>query len=218
MTIRTQLAACAAASLFALGFAAAPAAAANIAPLSYSFAPTTQCGSWCYHDYGATKLTDGVLGTEGWAANQGAEWDGWTAGSVNIDFTFAGAKTFGSVVVGSTQDSLYDVVLPNLNIFSSLNGVNWTFQGSLVTPASSANDRFAYSTLPHGFLTVSGLNFTAPYVRVQAVNNGPWIFIDEVTFQGGRGGAVPEPASWGLMILGFGAAGSMIRRRRSLAA
>lgn len=33
-----------------------------------------------------------------------------------------------------------------------------------------------------------------------------------------RGGAVPEPASWTLMIVGFGAAGSMLRRRRVLAA
>jgi hypothetical protein len=28
-------------------------------------------------------------------------------------------------------------------------------------------------------------------------------------------GAVPEPSTWGLLILGFGAAGSMIRRRRA---
>ena len=28
-------------------------------------------------------------------------------------------------------------------------------------------------------------------------------------------GGVPEPASWGLMILGFGAAGSMLRRRKA---
>ena len=31
-------------------------------------------------------------------------------------------------------------------------------------------------------------------------------------------GAVPEPASWGLMIVGFGAAGAMLRRRRVVAA
>ena len=31
-------------------------------------------------------------------------------------------------------------------------------------------------------------------------------------------GGVPEPGAWALMILGFGAAGSMIRRRRALAA
>ena len=30
--------------------------------------------------------------------------------------------------------------------------------------------------------------------------------------------AVPEPATWAMMIVGFGAAGAMIRRRRTVAA
>ena len=34
---------------------------------------------------------------------------------------------------------------------------------------------------------------------------------------GGGAGAVPEPASWALMIVGFGAAGAMLRRRRAAA-
>lgn len=35
---------------------------------------------------------------------------------------------------------------------------------------------------------------------------------------GGGNGAVPEPATWAMMILGFGAAGTMLRRRRALVA
>lgn len=35
---------------------------------------------------------------------------------------------------------------------------------------------------------------------------------------GGGTGMVPEPGTWALMILGFGGAGAMIRRRRTLAA
>jgi hypothetical protein len=31
-------------------------------------------------------------------------------------------------------------------------------------------------------------------------------------------GAVPEPATWALMIIGFGAAGSTIRRRKAVMA
>jgi len=33
-----------------------------------------------------------------------------------------------------------------------------------------------------------------------------------------KGGAVPEPAAWALMIAGFGLAGATLRRRRALAA
>jgi len=35
---------------------------------------------------------------------------------------------------------------------------------------------------------------------------------------GGGGAAVPEPATWAMMIVGFGAAGAMMRRRRAVLA
>jgi hypothetical protein len=38
-----------------------------------------------------------------------------------------------------------------------------------------------------------------------------------VSFVLSNAGGVPEPASWALMIVGFGSAGAMLRRRRSLA-
>jgi hypothetical protein len=43
---------------------------------------------------------------------------------------------------------------------------------------------------------------------------GKWI----TDFTGGSGPGVPEPASWALMISGFGLAGAALRRRRSFAA
>ena len=39
----------------------------------------------------------------------------------------------------------------------------------------------------------------------------------KVSITSGTGGAVPEPASWAMMITGFTAAGGLLRRRRSLA-
>ncbi|HXA38478.1 MAG TPA: PEPxxWA-CTERM sorting domain-containing protein [Phenylobacterium sp.] len=43
---------------------------------------------------------------------------------------------------------------------------------------------------------------------------------DDFSFDPGQaaGGGVPEPAAWALMIVGFGAAGAMLRRRRPIAA
>ena len=216
MSRNTHLAACLAAFLIPVGLAA-PTSAATLTPVSYTFDAATDCGTWCYHDAGQ-ELIDGVVVPAGWAINAGAGWVGWRDSLVNIDFSFGGARTFNTVSVGATQDNPRDVVLPTLNIFSSLNGLNWTFQGSQVTPPSEANNDDSLSPAPHGFLTVAGLNFTAPLVRVQAVNNGPFVFIDEVRFTGSVPGAVPEPAAWALMLLGFGTAGAMLRRSRRLTA
>jgi hypothetical protein len=45
-----------------------------------------------------------------------------------------------------------------------------------------------------------------------------WVFVDNITVAGAVGGGVPEPATWALMILGFGAVGGAMRRRQSVAA
>ncbi len=49
-------------------------------------------------------------------------------------------------------------------------------------------------------------------IGTPAANLPPVAFLDGVSLT-----AVPEPAVWGLMVLGFGGAGAMIRRRRRLA-
>ncbi|MBT9474077.1 MAG: PEPxxWA-CTERM sorting domain-containing protein [Phenylobacterium sp.] len=38
--------------------------------------------------------------------------------------------------------------------------------------------------------------------------------MDDLTFTTGLSSAVPEPATWAMMIVGFGAAGSMVRSAR----
>jgi hypothetical protein len=43
-----------------------------------------------------------------------------------------------------------------------------------------------------------------------------WFNLDNVSVQGAVGNAVPEPATWISMILGFGAIGAMMRRRRQM--
>lgn len=60
-----------------------------------------------------------------------------------------------------------------------------------------------------------GFTFTSPLLeKIVISQDGGFAVIDDVTFSSG-GAVVPEPATWAMMILGFGAAGSMIRRRRT---
>lgn len=44
--------------------------------------------------------------------------------------------------------------------------------------------------------------------------NGSSVYVDNFTYES-AGNAVPEPATWALMIGGFGAAGLMLRRRKA---
>jgi len=42
---------------------------------------------------------------------------------------------------------------------------------------------------------------------------GPWVQVDNVVFNGSIAGAVPEPSTWALMLLGFFVVGTGLRRR-----
>lgn len=176
---------------------------AHAAAPSYTFDQATSCGSWCYHDPNLTKLTDGVVGNRGWAYNAGTEWDGWVGvPSVNITFQFAQAMNFSAVSVGSTQDSLGDVVLPSFDLWAYQGG-NWILKGTITNPASSANDSSPYDSGPHPVFTFSGLNVTADQLRITATPGvqGTWVFIDEVSFSAAP---VPEPATWTMLLAGLG--------------
>jgi len=192
----------------------------EIVPLSYSFDRDTDCGSWCYHDtFGAgvrtgTTLTDGIYGPEGWAVHAGWEWLGWVNDrTVNIDFDLGSVKHVDTIKVGSTQDNLIDVVLPNVDVYKKV-GSSWSLVGTLVTPESVANNRSAYSTAPHGFLTLSNLNIDSQFVRVSLTHNidGPWTFADEVDFYASAA-PVPEPETYAMLLAGLGLMGLVSRRR-----
>ncbi len=66
-----------------------------------------------------------------------------------------------------------------------------------------------------------GANFVGTAWKTGALNLYYWDSnngdnFGTITFSiNARGGGVPEPATWSLMIVGFGAAGALIRRRRA---
>jgi len=53
---------------------------------------------------------------------------------------------------------------------------------------------------------------TASYATINFQNTGGGFLVDNFT---GTFGAVPEPSTWAMMLLGFGGMGMTMRRRRS---
>lgn len=82
----------------------------------------------------------------------------------------------------------------------------------------SFTDAAVASEDPYALYTVGFTAATAGSLRVfintsGGDNIGP--ILDDVTLDiTGRGGVIPEPSTWAMMLLGFGGLGAMLRRRR----
>ncbi len=108
------------------------------------------------------------------------------------NFTEFNSSSFSFTLYGPTKYIQYAVALP-LNTFGS-------------NPP----------TLPTDFTFLSNLTnvLSSKVVSFEGESSATRNFtIDSISY-----GAVPEPASWAVMIIGFGAAGSMIRRRKAVMA
>ena len=86
--------------------------------------------------------------------------------------------------------------------FTSLvaEGVRDTYQLLCATSALTLTDPL--QTLHAGFTGVR-------YLEIRAEDDRKWFSVDNIVL-----GGVPEPAIWVSMLLGFGAAGCALRRRR----
>ncbi len=80
----------------------------------------------------------------------------------------------------------------------------------------------AYAPDPNGnlgwayaFDADSSWSFVDNAFPANQISNGGGQFADENLWAFFGGGAVPEPATWALMLTGFGLAGSALRRRRA---
>ena len=203
--------ACSALTLILSVAFAGPALATTVIPLSYTFDQPTSCGTWCYHDPAFTKLTDGVVGLAGWAVNAGQEWDGWLYKPVvNIDFDFGAIIHIGSVKIGTTQDSVGNVAFPSFDLYKKVAG-NWVLEGTVNIPPSSANNISPNSTAPHGWVTFDNLDIDSQFLRVTAHANSPWLFVDEVQFDGA---VVSEPGTYAILLLGLGLMGLTAGKRK----
>ena len=88
----------------------------------------------------------------------------------------------------------------NISVTTNLGNYNFS---PVVTTAVNSGGVFTFA----GYQASAGEYFTS-------VNYSGGGATGATDIQLGSAGAVPEPATWAMMIIGFGAAGSMIRRRK----
>ena len=152
---------------------------------------------------GTGALTNGFIETQPWNVVSNSlgtgTYVGWETNFYIpvIVFNLAGSPTVNSV-------NLY---VDNSNVGGVGAPASITIDGTAYTPTVSAISATSEE------LTVSGLSLTGSAITVEP-NAGvqPWIFLSEVQFDG-VGGAVPEPSTWAMLLLGFTGLGFVGYRR-----
>lgn len=146
-------------------------------------------------------------------------------------FTTVGAPLFGGPGTGSGVITTDGVTFSNGGYTAqTITGITGLFNGSMITNLASpfgANNIY-YLTGPSfvdgsglGFQTAAGTNVnlffqsSASSYRINTTNPFTSSFVSATS--AGVVAAVPEPATWAMMLVGFGAIGFAMRRRRSAA-
>ena len=196
-------------AIAALGMAAAGAAHAD-----YAFSGSGSSGTLVGPDEGWTFNFDGGQlendwGSPGVGAGERTYDESQQAFGMQISFSGGGTIDVPSVAVGNGAGCVGSTF--GGTTFCTDNPVDiWT--ATVVNPTTI---NFIAQN-PSFFLNQGQLYFVNVFFTGAAPTSftGKWI----TTFTGGGGPGVPEPASWALMISGFGLAGAALRRRRSLGA
>ena len=150
------------------------------------------------------------------------------ASAAVFDFNFSGTGFFGGALIGNGTLTTNDTSFVNpLNGYTAqtITGITGTFNGSQITGLANVtgSNNLFYLTGPF-FVDGNGLGFST--AAGAAVN----LFVTNGTnYRVNAGGlntglvtasasaatpAVPEPATWAMMLIGFGAMGVSLRRRR----
>jgi len=207
-------------------FAANCAAAAVVNPTGYDM-PNGQTGTYTYYDDsynglgdksatlsplsgGLGDLTDGKFATDHWYNVSGVPYVGWYSISPVITFHFAQSIDFGSVTFyfDNTSDPRPGSVI---------SPASWTVSdgSSSATHVTTLAEFADYSPNQAQTIDLTGFAGDKLTVTINPVA-GLYTMISEVAFAGTPSGtsAAPEPASWAMMLTGFGVAGMAIRRRK----
>ncbi|MBB5712089.1 hypothetical protein FHT02_003345 [Sphingomonas xinjiangensis] len=150
-------------------------------------------------------------------------------------FDTAGLKVYSSGNQGSpTINPAFGVVQTGasapITIFTGLSGPILGYKQSVQRATAASGDVFGVSQylgaiyLPTDYLSGAALSGTSTYVNSTfaslGLTPGQYVFrspADTVTLNIGLASAVPEPATWAMMLLGVGGIGSSMRRRKNAA-
>lgn len=143
-----------------------------------------------------------------------------TLGSTfGYNVTPGGENWFGIADIGTPSATFYFAVPTNAFGFY-LTGLGADAFGTSisVTLLDGSQTAFALTLNDNGGAQYFGFTDTVEFTSVridQFTNGGDAWGIDDVSY---NAAAIPEPATWAVMIGGFGLAGAALRRRRSLPA
>lgn len=181
--------------LVASAFGALGATAAPAATIDFSSSPASFTS---YSEAGATITADGqnILTIATPNGTNGILADGTPRAVFRADF--ASVASAVSVDLGDFDADADEIFIEAYNSSNALLGTSVL----LLSAADSV-----MHNLSANFASTSYVLFGSRDPSV----NGSSIFADNLTFD--LGGAVPEPATWAMMITGFGLAGGALRRR-----
>lgn len=210
-------------SSFALAFAAVLLATPAAAAVTQVFAPGDLPGTLTVEDFEDGVYVPGFSVTASGGVIEQASAGGYASGGTpsgsfgisssqvmsSLIFDFSGPVRAGGLWFGNDDTCCASTTTGLLQIYSA-SGLEGTV--SLVANMNDFADQFL------GFST--DFDVTQIVFNFDPGSTDLFRYVDDLTFGPGGavvGGGVPEPATWALLIGGFGMAGGMLRRRRALA-
>jgi hypothetical protein len=139
-------------------------------------------------------------------------------------FFLSGTQTFMNMASGFDTGFSFNYVSVSysgsVGVYDGLNGTGNLLATLDLSPNAGSCSGYGADFCP---FTAKGVSFSGVGKSISFAGVANQIVFDDITFGSAvpgpdTGGGVPEPATWAMMIAGFGMAGGALRRRRALVA